>query len=345
MSSITFPQHSGFGNQVQGLLPAIFLSATTGRPLVMPPLLGFSADGPRSASLNLEDARTADHWLRKPGCTNGTVDGRKEGLVIRSEEQIAFVCACMADEGRCMQQRGALRLEQRCRTHKRWNLCESSELSAARLDPALLPHGHASSRLSTVAGGMAASLSAHMKEAAARRGGSSRHWVDLRAWRAAHATHRAAAAASHGTRRLQGFDQARLLSELRSSHQPAPAVEDCHALARVADLRPEPLRRAAARVRRRPALRRNARDASQQGGRGGRRLVRRRRELADVRRHSPDRKSGGAAGQRRQWRRGGAARAAGERDVLRPAERVVLARAGAGALLRQQSLRRGSGHR
>ena len=42
--TFTYPVHSGFGNQVQELLPALFLAHATGRTAVLPPLLPYSTD-------------------------------------------------------------------------------------------------------------------------------------------------------------------------------------------------------------------------------------------------------------------------------------------------------------
>ena len=110
LGDITFPGHSGFGNQVQQLLAALYLAHESQRTLVMPPLLAFSSDGTRSASLNLEDARTADAALRMRSCANGTYDGRKLELLLRAEEQHALMCACVRNGSACVHQRGTVRL-------------------------------------------------------------------------------------------------------------------------------------------------------------------------------------------------------------------------------------------
>lgn len=181
---LTFAQHSGFGNQIQGLLAAIFLSAASRQTLLVPPLLTFSADGVRSAALNLEDPLTSDYWQRMPGCINGSLDGRKEALLMRAEEQVAMACACMRNES-CLHKRSVIRFNLHCHMVTRHNLCRSGKL-AIDADPQLLPHGHRASR--------------------ARPRWTKQLDVDLRSWRAAHP--RAMTAA-----RLPGADQIYDLSQ------------------------------------------------------------------------------------------------------------------------------------
>ena len=102
----TFPGHSGFGNQVQQILPALFLAAATNRVVVLPPFLAFSERSDRSVSLNIERApgglvsRSCQHAGRGP--VKRTHDPRKSGLIRQSEAQLARVCRCV-EHGECRQ--------------------------------------------------------------------------------------------------------------------------------------------------------------------------------------------------------------------------------------------------
>ena len=94
-NDFTFPVHSGFGNQYQQLLPALFLAQATGRRVILPPLLAFSSSLSSSAALNVEMLHLAQR-----SCSRGESDFKKQHLVDQSERQFGRVCDC-SQQGIC----------------------------------------------------------------------------------------------------------------------------------------------------------------------------------------------------------------------------------------------------
>jgi len=89
----TFPAHSGFGNQMQQVLAALFLAQETNRTLILPPLLE------HRAALDLEHSSLLSGKCRAPDKFH-VIDEHKERILNLSEFRHAAICDCM-QQGRC----------------------------------------------------------------------------------------------------------------------------------------------------------------------------------------------------------------------------------------------------
>jgi hypothetical protein len=86
---LTFATHSGFGNQIQALLVAVFVASLSNRTLIVPPIIQHSASLPLGPFAQRSCQKRASAWSGDEG--NG-VDCRKLRYMALSERKLHSLC-------------------------------------------------------------------------------------------------------------------------------------------------------------------------------------------------------------------------------------------------------------